>query len=381
MTDAADEIDAATLTTMPAATAIHTVLAASPSPAPSEGCERPMRRLATLFATAACLSALSACKAHTSRASLAAFDAGSVMTGRIAPYHDGRHDLSGAAYFQGKIYGVDDGGDSTSFPKLVVLSPDLKDPPKFLPLDRAHLDLEAAAADDRYLYIASSSSEPNQGDTYLTSRLTLAGERLVAVESKDMRPMLLKALEPLAEVAGADWLKRVETLPANSGGLDVEGLAVGPDGALVFGLRSPLLAKDFATGGGATLAVGDTLLVHVQDAFSPAPKARVTRWPLGGRGIRGLEYVPELAGFVATVGPVIKGEGYGLWLLGDDGKARALTVPQFEGLCRPETVVRIPDAGGVKILVASEEPGPAECPGAEFNYLLAPLSSLVGTEP
>src|SRR5262245_41386414 len=224
-----------TLTTMPAATAIHTLLAASTSAASSEVCERPMRRLATLFATAACLSALSACKAHTSRAPLAAFD-GSVMTGRIAPYHDGRHDLSGAAYFQGKIYGVDDGGDSASFPKLVVLSPDLKDPPRFLPLDRAHLDLEAAAADDHYLYIASSSSEPNQGDTYLTSRFTVAGERLVAVESKDMRPLLLKALEPLAEVAGADWLKRVETLPANSGGLDVEGLAVGPDGALVFGL-------------------------------------------------------------------------------------------------------------------------------------------------
>jgi len=340
-----------------------------------------MRRLATLFATAACLSALSACKEHTSRASLAAFDAGPVMTGRIAPYHDGRHDLSGAAYFRGNIYGVDDGGDSASFPKLVVLSPDLNDPPKFLPLDRAHLDLEAAAADDRYLYITSSYSEPKQGDTYLTSRFTFAGERLAAAGSKDMRPQLLKALEPLAEDAGADWLKRVETLPAKAGGLNVEGLAVGPDGALVFGLRSPLLAKDFASGGDATLAVGDTLLVHVQDAFSPAPKARVTRWPLGGRGIRGLEYVPELAGFVATVGPVGKGEGYGLWLLGDDGKARALTVPQFEGLCRPETVVRIPDAGGVKILLASEEPGPAECPGAEFNYLLAPLSALTRTEP
>src|SRR5262249_57898094 len=104
--------------------------------------------------------------------------------------------------------------------------------PKFLPLDRAHLDLEAAAADDRYLYIASSSSEPKQGDTYLTSRFTLAGERLVAADSKDMRPQLLKALEPLAEDAGADESKQAETLPAKAGGLNVEGLAIGPGGAL-----------------------------------------------------------------------------------------------------------------------------------------------------
>ena len=133
------------------------------------------------------------------------------------------------------------------------------------------------------------------------------------------------------------------------GGLNIEGLAVTPDGHLLIGFRNPVPAD------GALLVE----LENPQDVVSSSQPARigeVFRLPLGGRGIRSIERVG--ASYLIVAGPPADAGSFALYRW--SGQADAPPTPldvDFKGL-GPEALFEIPgkhhvqvlsDDGGVKV--------------------------------
>jgi hypothetical protein len=91
--------------------------------------------------------------------------------------------------------------------------------------------------------------------------------------------------------------------PSKEGGIDIEGLALTPDGELVFGLRGPILLGEFCP--------------VVVAPFDRPKRAEVRFVRLGGLGVRGLARAAD--GYLILAGPVGEGEDYRLfWWDGAD---------------------------------------------------------------
>ena len=349
-----------------------------------------------------------------------------------------KHDLSGAAFNGRLLVMIDDGGSAKESNygynalrvaiDLPASGANVTDVP--LPAEMQHEDLEAAAHDpvsDRFI-IASSLSN-NASDVLSVFNIVVSfpgGETndTVAVQlenavSRPARALVLEALRKhLVAAEGApewreEWLERVMDAPAKAGGLNVEGLAVAPDGALLLGLRSPLLGERFATLNDEGLPIlneGDALVVRlgnvstffdgtwsdtVEGAFARLNSTAVMRLDLGGRGVRAMSDsvdVPSaFSGFIGIAGPAPKATDYEPFaaVLSNDTSAdggviptRYLQVPDFAKLCRPEGAAmcvdswcRRPDSADdddawAVLAFLSEASGP-ECADAEVDYLLA----------
>ncbi len=100
------------------------------------------------------------------------------------------------------------------------------------------------------------------------------------------------------------------------GGLNIEGLAATPQGGLLIGFRSPLID-------------GKALIVPLRNPDALLKKKTATpdlgepvTLPLGGRGIRSIDYAPGLHAYLIVAGPAGKDGDFKLdkWsVLSDDG--------------------------------------------------------------
>lgn len=197
--------------------------------------------------------------------------------------------------------------------------------------DDGELDLEGAArVGDRIWWIGSHGNdsageiEPNRRVLFATT----ADDRGVLLAGPFDLTLLLRAAMPerLSDAA----MKR----PPKEGGLNIEGLAPGPDGRLLVGLRSPLSGPDGMTG---TAAVA--VLAAPEGAFTIE---RVLTLELGDKGVRDL--FRDGDEYVLIAGPVASGGAQELrrW----DGASTTTTPiagPDLSDL-NPEAVARDGDA-------------------------------------
>jgi hypothetical protein len=144
--------------------------------------------------------------------------------------------------------------------------------------------------------LAEVRPEPDRSRYFRLTLDAATGERRGEVASGSLSSFFAASPYFAAQLPGRP--------PSKEGGIDVEGLAVAPDGRLVFGLRGPVLL-----GGWAVVLVAP---------FERPDDAEVRFLPLGGLGIRGLAAVD--GGYLVLAGPVGVGDDFRLFFWdGADG--------------------------------------------------------------
>jgi hypothetical protein len=319
---------------------------------------------------------------------------GTITTGFIAKYQERpagtfTQDLSGAATDGKVIIFADDGG---SF--IRVVRGGLPDTQAVnVPLVLEHKDMEGATFRNGVFAVITSHTKTgseNQSFRRLT-RFKLSEDTLKLLEEKsvDLRDPIMAALQKFgqAQLGNDDWFNRIKNADEFAGGLNIEGLSATGDDiseSLYVGIKGPLFGPCFANPTCPNnLRSGETIVVKVKEPFGSEPAFEFTKLnlltALGNHGIRGMELIPAMKGFVIIGGPVERGQDFSLWFW--DGKAglERLDLPDtepenfgnlFRKLCRPEAVIPIEEKGEDLLVVFSEHSTP-QCANAPFTFIKA----------
>lgn len=212
-------------------------------------------------------------------------------------------------------------------------------------------DLEGLAADRAgFVYAITSHSRDGDGDDKKSrsklARFRIEGNRVV--EPKVVDGLLPALTAQHAVLAAAAKVRDVK----GSGGLNIEGLEVGPDQQLLLGMRSPLRE-------------GRALIARVENASAifdsgDAPKIApvLAELDLGGDGIRGLAYIASLKAFLVISGPASReSTGFALWCwAGQPGaQPRRVSVPGLQSFGKAEGVCPAVIDGADRIVVVSDD--------------------------
>jgi len=213
--------------------------------------------------------------------------------------------------------------------------------------DDPELDIEAAARIGTRVYWITSHGANRKGKYRPARRRLFATDITFKDDIPTIRPVG-RASDDLFEVMSAsDRLKRyglahaAEIAPKEDGGLNIEGLAATPGGALLIGFRNPIP-------GGKALVVTLTNPAEVIRGAKPAIGA-VRELPLGGLGIRAMERRGDH--YLVVAGPPGDGGTFRLFRWRGPSKRSApapLSGVDFEGM-NPEALFVAPD-GKVHIL-------------------------------
>jgi hypothetical protein len=239
------------------------------------------------------------------------------------------------------------------------------------------------AADQSFLNLLSE---------YTVDRANLA---LTDGRSVNMRAPILDAIQSTLGAEDPEWFARTQTFGEKDGNLNIEGISnTHPTSPfdLVWGVRSPLFAPDFATFhtvNGKRVQVLDSglaILVFVKEAFSAEPVFEVKTINLNGKGVRSIEYIPSLRGYLISSGPVPKADNYRLWLYRPAGPSAGAVdelidvtdrLPQFYGLGRPEAILNRGHGNGLgngNFTVFSEQDPNFSAPQPTFNFIDATVA-------
>jgi len=307
------------------------------------------------------------------------FGFGQITTGSNSQYHIQndvpRQDLSGAATDGEHIIFVDDGGKPSDF-NFVRVMEELPDTAGVdLPLTLNHEDMEGATFYRDYFVATTSLGKSSDADYRRLTRFKIDDNGTLAQEqSVDLRDELMAALQANF---GDDWYNRIKDEPAKSGGLNIEGISqvgTGQD-VLAWGLRSPLAGDNFgnpATNPALSLSDGSAIIAFVSNPFDSNPSFSFETVDLGGHGVRGMEWIPAMGGYVIIGGPTIKANGYSLWLWSHPHGLEQLDLSGFDHLCRPESVIQVTEDNKPYLVVLSEESG-AACDNVDYTYIQAEI--------
>jgi len=282
-----------------------------------------------------------------------------------------KNDVSGLATVQGFVFAVDD--TFTTALRVWPIDTDERQTGYWLPLDQDHKDAEAASQlpDGKTILITSSmtgytpatGSVPandnplyNYVSSYEVSLNATGFPVLNNPKHRLMRPTIMSWLQKYgAKFPG--WYERISVMSEKTGNLNIEGLSYSGHNSkydLVWGLRSPLMSATFATGSGANQVLdnGNALLVFAKGVLDPNVATgdiqyRIVEVNLNGKGVRSMEWIPALNGYLISAGPVPKADNYALWLYQPDPLDESrytLTemtslLPQFSQLGRPEGIL------------------------------------------
>jgi Protein of unknown function (DUF3616) len=201
------------------------------------------------------------------------------------------------------------------------------------------IDLEGMTTDGNYFYVVGSQSKSKGGDLtgLVRFRFDAQGQRVESTEAVSGLKRFLA--ENVAELRG------MENRKYKDGGINIEGVAWDARGRrLLLGLRSPVVD-------------GQALVVPVrlrdpQGAFSynnlEVEGAKAIRLPLGGAGIRSIEYDDRAKAFRIITGAGPNPEKLDFKLLEWDGDAASPTLREmgaFDRRLKPEGITRISSGG------------------------------------
>ena len=236
-------------------------------------------------------------------------------------------------------------GSVTSSP-LVTATPDAT--PDFKKLD----DLEGIAIDAAgFIYAITSHSRNNAGAEKKSRekllRFRIEGDRAVAPVVVTQLKAALSAAHPVLATAA-----QIPDVKA-AGGLNIEALEMTPDRQrLLIGFRSPLLDRR------AIIASIENPVAVFEKGEAPRIAPRLNTLDLGGHGIRGLSYVPALAGYLVVSGPVAKEQvQFQLWFWNGQPteRPRRVSVPGLPGFEHAEGVSPAIIDGRQRIVIVSDD--------------------------
>ncbi|SHM56688.1 DUF3616 domain-containing protein [Rhizobacter sp. OV335] len=208
-------------------------------------------------------------------------------------------------------------------------------------------DIEGAAESGGVIYWIASHGRNSAGKKRDERHRLFATERVPGAAPPSLRPVgtpytrLLDDLLDAPQLKGYH-LKDASKLPPEApGGLNIEGLAATPAGALLVGLRNPLPR-------------GRALVVAIDNPAQVVRGQRakigsVFELPLGGRGIRSLERVGN--GYLVVAGPPADDGSFALYRWSGTAGAAPVPVPSVAfGSLRPEALFAWPESGEVQLL-------------------------------
>ena len=201
------------------------------------------------------------------------------------------------------------------------------------------VDLEGITTDGAYFYVVGSQSKSKGSD--------LAGLVRFRFDAREQRVEAAEAVSGLKRLLAANVseLHGMENRKYKDGGINVEGLAWDPRGGrLLLGLRSPVVD-------------GNALVVPLRlrdprGAFSAdnleVEGTKAIRLPLGGSGIRSIEYDERAHVFrvITGAGPNSEKVDFKLWEWdGDEARPALRELGTYDRRLKPEGVTRASSGG------------------------------------
>lgn len=271
----------------------------------------------------------------------------------ITPFAGGKFDASGVAHLSGtdEILFVDNAREGQVFWMKLDSKGKQVGSINGLSLGVNIEDLEGITTDGTSVYVVSSQSRPK----------AIATEGLVRFKF-DQRSNTIKQAESISGlkaflVANVAELRDGADKTGKDGGLDIEGIAWDPRGGrLLLGLRSPIVD-------------GNALVVPLRlrdqrGAFSldnmEVENSKAIRLPLGGGGIRSIEYDGRAKVFRILSGATENQDptDFALWEWnGDEQQPKTRETKRFEKSLKPEGVARATFGGQDFLIIVFDASG------------------------
>jgi len=260
---------------------------------------------------------------------------------RPAAFDGGTFEASGVVHVPGSdgVLFVDDGRPDEVFWMRLGDGRSQAGAIKAVNLGTSVIDLEGITTDGSHFYVVGSQSKAKGGDLagLVRFRFDARGQRAEGVEAISGLKQLLS--ENVAELRGMDDRKYKD------GGINIEGIAWDPRGRrFLLGLRSPVIE-------------GQALVVPVRlrdprAAFSSnnleIEGGKAIRLPLGGAGVRSIEYDEGVKAFRVLSGAAVNSEkvNFKLWQWdGDVSRPVLREGGEFDRKLKPEGVTRVTSGG------------------------------------
>jgi len=213
-------------------------------------------------------------------------------------------------------------------------------------------DLEGVTADRAgNIYAITSHSRDSEGDERKSReklvRFCIEGDKVVDPRVVGSLKRDLTAAHP--ELAASAGIREVKS----EGGLNIEALEMSADQSrLLLGFRSPL--RD-----------GRAIIASIENPGSifdaderPRIGSTLTTLDLGGNGIRGMSWVPSLAGYLVIAGPIAREQvEFQLWFWrgGNEDRPRRVSVAGLPGFEHAEGVCPAVIDGRQCIIIVSDD--------------------------
>ncbi len=255
----------------------------------------------------------------------------------MTAFTGGTFEASGVVQVPGtdSVLFVDDGRTNEVF--WMRLTEDRKQAGAITPVKLAAsiIDLEGITTDGNYFYVVGSQSKPKGGDLTGLARFKFEEKTTQAADTQAIDGLKNFLADNVAELRGMHNRKY------SDGGINVEGIAWDPKGnRLLLGLRSPVVD-------GQALVV-PLKLRNPQGAFAvgnlEVEGQKAIRLPLGGAGIRSIEYDEQRKMFhlITGAGPNTEKLDFQLWEWSGNGEPPTLReTDKFDRRLKPEGITRV----------------------------------------
>ena len=258
----------------------------------------------------------------------------------MTAFSGGRFEASGVAHVPGTdgVLFVDDDRPNEVF--WMRLGGDRKQAGaiKSVNIATSIIDLEGITTDGAYFYVVGSQSRSRGPDLVGLARFKFdaATQRVTGTETASRLKKFLA--DNVAELRG------MENTTYNDGGINVEGIAWDPGNKrLLVGLRSPVVEGQALV---VPLKLRDPNAALSLDNLQVEGNKAI-RLPLGGAGIRSIEYDQTRSAFfvITGAGPNSERMDFKFWeWTGNDGTPALREFDTFDRRLKPEGVTRVSTA-------------------------------------
>lgn len=214
-------------------------------------------------------------------------------------------------------------------------------------------DIEATARLNNRVYWITSHGRDSDGDERETRRRFFATEIEIARNKVTIEPVQQPYTRLLDDLFRAESLSNYKNLlqmaatiaPEEKNGLNIEGLAATPEGHLLIGFRNPILPN------------GDALVVPFLNPSNvvngeTAQFGNPIGLPLGGLGIRSIDYVEARKSYWIIAGPSGDQGEFKIFEWAGSGEPKPRTDVLFDNKMHPEGLVTFPgDQSHVLVLI------------------------------
>jgi Protein of unknown function (DUF3616) len=269
----------------------------------------------------------------------------------MTAFSGGTFEASGVAHVAGTdgVLFVDDGRPNEVF--WMQLGGDRKQTGAIKPVNIATsiIDLEGITTDGEYFYVVGSQSKSKGADLAGLARFKFDAANQRAVNTEAAAGLKKFLADNVAELRG------LENTKYNDGGINVEGIAWDPQNKrLLLGLRSPVVE-------------GQALIVPLKlrdGAFSfdnlEVEGGKAIRLPLGGAGIRSIEYDESRKAFyvITGAGPNSEKMDFKVWeWSGNDASPALREMETFDRRLKPEGITRFSNGARDFIFIVFDTSG------------------------